>query len=119
MYNGMTILLFNSSFSQAIKTCSHILRSMPTAQKKFVFYTEHVLRFGSEHLKSRLKIKMPFWKVCMLDILGITFFLLFITYTVSKYLLCHCYHKYIVSDSSIKGEKQKRYVITQFMSYAH
>ena len=59
----------NSEYTDNIKKCSSILGSMPSVQDKFLFWTEHVIKFGSDHLKPP-SVGMPLFRLFMLDVIA-------------------------------------------------
>jgi glucuronosyltransferase len=103
LYQMMTELINNKTYAQNIKKCSEIIRSMPTAREKFVFWVNHILRFGGAHLRPP-SLDMPLYKVLMLDILA---------YYVIYYLIFICvviFMSFIVFKSFcnfLKGKKAK------------
>ena len=72
LHDMMREVIENKTYTENIKKCSEITRSMPTAQEKFVFWVNHILRFGGAHLRPA-SIDMPLYQVLMLDI--VAFFL--------------------------------------------
>ena len=61
-------LLNNPSYFEKSQNCSKILHGMHSPQEKAVFWIEHVLQYGSDHLRPYY-IDMPMWKFWMVDIL--------------------------------------------------
>ena len=61
-------LLNNRVYRDSIQKCSRILHSLPSAQSKAVFWIEHVLEFGGDHLRPYF-MEMPLWKFFGLDVL--------------------------------------------------
>ena len=51
VFEMMQEILYNDSYSANIKKCSRIVRSMPTAKERFVFWVNHILEFGGRHLR--------------------------------------------------------------------
>ena len=72
LHDMMREVIENKTYTENIRRCSEITRSMPTAQEKFVFWVNHILRFGGAHLRPA-SIDMPLYQVLMLDI--VVFFL--------------------------------------------
>jgi glucuronosyltransferase len=93
LYQMMTEIINNKTYAQNIKKCSEIIRSMPSAQEKFVFWVNHILRFGGAHLRPP-SLDMPLYQVLMLDIVAyyviyyliIVHVVIFVFYFVIKYL---------------------------------
>ncbi|XP_064631709.1 2-hydroxyacylsphingosine 1-beta-galactosyltransferase-like [Lineus longissimus] len=69
LYQMMKELIINKTYARNIKKCSEIIRSMPPATEKFVFWVNHVLRFGGAHLRPP-SLDMPLYQVLMLDVLA-------------------------------------------------
>lgn len=94
LYQMMNEIITNGSYSANIKKCSAIIRSLPSAQEKFVFWVDHILKFGGAHLRPP-SLDMPLYQVLMLDILayyaGMALLAihggLFVLYFVVKYAL--------------------------------
>ena len=68
-FEMMNEILYNESYSANIKKCSQIVRSMPTAKERFVFWVNHILEFGGSHLRPP-SLDMPLYQVLMLDIVA-------------------------------------------------
>ena len=81
-------ILSNEEYTNAIKKCSRISKQFPKAHDTIHFWIEHVLEFGSEHLKP-LSMDMPLWKLFMLDIL-LFFLVLDIIMCYAVYRCCRC-----------------------------
>ena len=84
----------NDTYRQNIKRASSIYRNRPeTPRQRAVFWIEHVLKFGSNHLRSYAN-DMPLYQYWMLDVLLFTVGCLFtsisimvlLLYTSGKYL---------------------------------
>jgi UDP:flavonoid glycosyltransferase YjiC (YdhE family) len=100
LYRMMTEILNNKTYAENIKKCSEIIRSMPTAQETFVFWVNHILRFGGSHLRPP-SLDMPLYQVLMLDIVAyyvIYYLVIFHAIIVFLYLVIRC----------IKGQKAKK-----------
>ena len=72
LYGMMNEIINNKTYTDNIKKCSAITRSMPSAQEKLVFWVNHILKFGGAHLRP-VSLDMPLYQVLMLDI--VAFFL--------------------------------------------
>ena len=72
LYGMMSEIINNKTYTNNVKKCSAIIRSMPSAQEKLVFWVNHILRFGGAHLRP-VSLDMPLYQVLMLDI--VAFFL--------------------------------------------
>ena len=73
----------NSEYTDNIKKCSSILGSMPSVQDKFLFWTEHVIKFGSDHLKPP-SVGMPLYRLFMLDVIAFLM-LVFLVFLVTSF----------------------------------
>ncbi len=62
----------NHTYQQNIQKCSEIIRSMHSAQSTFVFWVEHVIRFGGDHLHP------PTADMNLLQMLGLDVLLFFL-----------------------------------------
>ena len=69
LYAMMSEIINNDTYSQNIKKCSAIIRSMPSSQERFLFWVNHILQFGGAHLRPP-SIDMPLYQVLMLDIIA-------------------------------------------------
>ena len=88
-------------YRENIDRCSAIVRSFPSAQERFVFWVEHVLRFGGSHLKPSF-VDMPMWKLFMLDIAAFCLVVL-----VSVAAVCRCCCHCVKRKWRRKGSKMK------------
>ena len=70
LYKMMLEIITNGSYSSNTRKCSKIIKSMPSPEENFVFWVNHVLDFGGDHLKPP-SLKMPLYKVLMLDIIAL------------------------------------------------
>jgi UDP:flavonoid glycosyltransferase YjiC (YdhE family) len=66
---------------QNIRKCSEKFRSLPSAHDTILFWVEHVIRFGGDHLKP-VAIHVPLWKMFMLDVLALVLIVILILYTI-------------------------------------
>ena len=73
---------------QNIRECSDRFRSFPSSHETIVFWVEHVIRFGGDHLKP-VAMRVPLSKRFMLDIIG--FFVLALL-VICILLLMVCLH---------------------------
>ena len=93
LYDTIQELVYNTSYKKAIQHCSNIIHDMPDAKEKLTFYVNHILRFGGEHLKSS-HIRMPLYKVFMLDVMAFILVLVYVFFIISKSILCRLCKKY-------------------------
>ena len=84
-------ILNNDEYTNAIKKCSRISKQFPNAHDTIHFWIEHVLEFGSEHLKP-MSMDMPLWKLFMFDVL---LFVLIIDIIICyvAYRCCKCCYR--------------------------
>ncbi len=86
-------VIYNPIYKERISKCSDIVRSMPTPQETVLFWVEHILKFGGEHLRPA-SVDLPWYQFFMLDILlvvtVILHIVLFLVYTCVKYLVRKC-----------------------------
>ena len=100
LYDTIQELVYNTSYKKAIQHCSNIIHDMPDAKEKLTFYVNHILRFGGEHLKSP-HIRMPLYKVFMLDVMAFFLVIMYVVYRVCKFVFYAMYNK------CIKEQKMK------------
>ncbi|CAH1774746.1 unnamed protein product [Owenia fusiformis] len=79
-------LTTNDTFRSKIKRCSAIVKEQTPAQEKVARWVRHVLKYGSDHLKSH-SIDMPLYQLLLLDVMCIVMLGLGI---VSLLLTCCC-----------------------------
>ena len=79
-----SMLGVDSKYRETIARCSAIVGSFPSAQERFVFWVDHILRFGGAHLRPTF-VDLPMWKLFLLDIVAFGLVLL-----VSVVLMCRC-----------------------------
>ncbi len=60
----------NPVYRESIQACSEILADLPSPKETVKVWTEHVLEFGSSHLKP-VSLDIPLWRLFMLDILAV------------------------------------------------
>ena len=96
----MQEILYNESYSANIKKCSRIVRSMPTAKERFVFWVNHILEFGGSHLRPP-SLDMPLYQVLMLDIIA---FYVLILLGILHLILAVAYvaYRYIIKNAKVK-----------------
>ena len=92
LYDTIQKLVYNTSYKKAIQHCSNIIHDMPDAKEKLTFYVNHILRFGGEHLKSP-HIRMPLYKVFMLDVMAFFLVIMYAVYRVCKCMFYALYTK--------------------------
>ena len=73
----------NATYRDTIQRASRILRDSPqTPCQKAVYWIEHVIKFGSKHLRS-YALEMPLYQYWMLDILALLLVVLIVAVLVS------------------------------------
>ena len=84
-------VLENPVYTENIKNASEIYKALPKANETVAYWVDHVLRFGSDHLRPSY-IDMPLYQFFMLDIL--TFLAVIIFFTVLLfYKCCKCCYR--------------------------
>ena len=86
LYDSLTEIINNKKYSQSIKKCSEIMKSMPSSQETTVFWVNHILRFGGDHLRSPA-VDMPMYQILMLDVFA---FITVVLLAVIALLFCTC-----------------------------
>ena len=70
-------VLTNNSYKENVYKASQIMKSRPmNAREETAYWIEHVLQFGSDHLRSHA-LEMPFYQYLMLDVLALVIILMF------------------------------------------
>ena len=69
LFNMMFEIINNGTYSSNTRRCSKIIKSMPSPEERFVFWVNHVLEFGGDHLKPP-SLEMPLYKVLMVDVIA-------------------------------------------------
>ena len=73
----------NATYSDTIQIASRIFRDSPqTPCQKAVYWIEHVIKFGSRHLRS-YALEMPLYQYWMLDILALLLSVLIVAVLIS------------------------------------
>ena len=68
LYETIIEVLTNPEYRNNIKRCSEIIKSFPSSHDVLDFWLNHVVKFGSRHLKP-MNMDMPLYKYFMLDVL--------------------------------------------------
>ena len=88
LYDALTELINNKTYSESIKKCSHIMKSMPSSQEMTVFWVNHILRYGSEHLQLS-SLEMPIYQILMLDIFAFLALVLIFVWVLITCVCCY------------------------------
>jgi hypothetical protein len=75
-----------------VKKASAIFKDMPPGGEKAVFWIEHVIKHGADHLRSRA-VQMPLWEYLMLDVAVVTIVMAIVSWCACCYCcrrLCRC-----------------------------
>ena len=84
LYEAISDVMINTSYAETIQNCSKIFHSMPDPHTTLLFWVDHVLKFGSLHLRP-VYMDLPLWKFLMVDnILFMMVMLLLIIWLASK-----------------------------------
>ena len=87
LHQAIRTVIDDNEYGDNIKKCSSILETMPSAQDTFLFWSEHVMKFGSDHLKPP-SVGMPLYQLFMVDVIV---FLFFVSY-------CFCDHDFLLFE---------------------
>lgn len=69
LYTAITDVLNNASYSQNIKKASAILRDYPmTPRQTVVYWMEHVIKYGSDHLRSHA-VNLTWYEYFLIDVI--------------------------------------------------
>ena len=60
----------NGPMSLRVQKASELFKDLPSGKDKAVFWIEHVIKHGADHLRSPA-ITMPLWEYLMLDVAGV------------------------------------------------
>ncbi|ELT89644.1 hypothetical protein CAPTEDRAFT_48402, partial [Capitella teleta] len=84
LYEAIADVLGNQTYADNIQKCSRIFHSMRDPHERLLFWVDHVLRFGGDHLRPTY-MDLTLWKFFMLDVVGaILVFLLATVYCIWK-----------------------------------
>ncbi|ELT94862.1 hypothetical protein CAPTEDRAFT_205364 [Capitella teleta] len=84
LYEAIADVLGNQTYADNIQKCSRIFHSMRDPHETLLFWVDHVLRFGGDHLRPTY-MDLTLWKFFMLDVVGaILVFLLATVYCIWK-----------------------------------
>ncbi|KAK2164462.1 hypothetical protein LSH36_63g06043 [Paralvinella palmiformis] len=86
---------------ERIRQCSAKLRRMPNAHDTVVFWAEHVIQFGGDHLKP-VSFRVPLWKAFMLDILALFMIIVLIIYTLLLFVAYKLYRKFFSAGKDVR-----------------
>ena len=81
-------IMANEKYERNAKKASQIYRSLPSSKDNIIFWVNHVLKFGGDHLRPPY-IDMPFYKFFMLDVLAF-FILVIVAIILVMRSLCRC-----------------------------
>ena len=101
LYETIIKMLNNPSYAEKTKKCSRIIHSMPSPQETLIFWVNHILEFGGEHLRPA-SVDMPFYQMFMFDVIA---FLATIVFVV---LLAFCCCFRFLCRKLTKYGKQKK-----------
>ena len=90
LYQTLKELVANPSYSEKIQQCSDIIKSMPPSQEMTVFWVNHILRYGGDHLKSPA-IDMPMYQILMLDVFLFIFSIVLLCLFATYFCCRKCY----------------------------
>ena len=88
---AITEVLENPVYSQNIAKASEMFKNQPDHPLDVATYwVEHVLKYGSDHLKSHA-LDLPWYQYLMVDVVAtLTFSLFFVIFIIVKILRCMC-----------------------------
>ncbi|XP_064652146.1 UDP-glucuronosyltransferase 3A1-like isoform X1 [Lineus longissimus] len=105
LYEIMSEIINNETYSKNIKKCSAIIRSLPSAQEKFVFWVNHVLKFGGAHLRPP-SLDMPLYEVLMLDIVAYYVIYYLVIVHVAVFVLYFAVKHFLQYLKNLKTKKE-------------
>ena len=88
LYDALTELINNDKYSVCIKKCSDIMKSMPSPQEVTVFWVNHILRYGSEHLQPP-SLAMPIYQLLMLDVFAFLGLVIILVCMLITFFCCY------------------------------
>ena len=106
LHQAIRTVVDNNEYSDNIRKCSSILGSMPSVQDTFLFWTEHVLKFGSDHLKSP-SVGMPLYKLFMFDVIAFLLLVIFVFVTISFCCVRFLCKRYLCRSAKIEKQKTR------------
>ena len=80
----LDLMLNSDEYLKKAKKCGEILQSLPSGIETTLFWVNHVLKFGYDHLQPVSK-NMPWYRILMLDI-ALIFPLLFFIRRICRFL---------------------------------
>ena len=95
-------LIHNNSYVENVKKCSDIMKSKPSARESLVYWVNHVLRFGANHLHSSGR-DMPLHQLLMVDVLAFVFAVTFVSIASC---VCCCQHMCKRRNKTRKDKKE-------------
>ena len=90
----------DGKYKKNAKKASAIFRSLPPPKDSVIFWVDHVLKFGSDHLRPPY-LDMPFYQFFLIDVLAL-FLLVIVMVLLSMYAFCKC-----CFDFCIQRNKEK------------
>ena len=101
--NTLTEIINNKQYSENIKKCSEIMKSMPSSHETTVFWVNHILRFGGDHLRSPA-VDMPMYQILMLDVFAFLALVVMLVVIGITYACCCICRSHMVKSGKQKSE---------------
>ena len=96
LYETMKELIENPEYKENVEKCADILSTLPDPKQQLVFWVNHILRFGGDHLKPT-SADMDTIEFFMIDVIafliGILFLMFALLYVCVKFIFRICFRK--------------------------
>ena len=102
IFTTLQEVLNNPTYSHNTKKAQRIIRGLPKGEDTVAFWVDHVVRFGSDHIRPAY-IEMPLYQLFMLDILAFLAVLTLISCCLF-YKCCSFSKKWLMSSKKAKKE---------------
>ena len=102
IFTTLQEVLNNPTYSYNTKKAKEIIRALPKGEDTVAFWVDHVVRFGSDHIRPAY-IDMPLYQLFMLDILAFLAVLTLISFCLC-YKCCSFSTKWLMTSKKAKKE---------------
>ena len=92
LYNTIQTVLDDPTYRKNIEKCSKIVRSLPSPKETMIFWVNHILEFGGDHLRPP-SIDMPLYKVFMIDVLFVFALIVYVVIKVATMSIMFLYKR--------------------------
>ncbi len=103
LLENMGKILDSSYYTDRIRKASKILKSLPSGRETAAFWVDHILQFGSAHLKNDAAMSMPYYQFAMWDIYGFIMAIILCMIMILIYILKYINNLFIRNSSKDKN----------------